>query len=213
MMGKSLSSALLLLTTLGLGVLFVESAQAAARQTASRHATLTKQTPTKQTAPAKKSSAAKAPTNTKSGAKSSGSRSGSGTTSKSATTSRAPSATTPGTTRSSGSKSGKRGARKTMGGRQRGQTAPTPERIGEIQQALLKNGAVNLEPSGKWDDSTAEAMRKFQAAHGLSATGKLDAPTLNQLGLGATTAGVAPPTPSIKTSSTSPTTSIPSIQQ
>ena len=99
-------------------------------------------------------------------------------------------------------KSGKRGGRKSGGGRQRGQTAPTPERITEIQEALAKNGAFEGTPSGKWDDSTAEAMRKFQAAHGLNATGKLDAPTLNQLGLGSSTAGVAPPTPSVKTSST-----------
>jgi peptidoglycan hydrolase-like protein with peptidoglycan-binding domain len=78
---------------------------------------------------------------------------------------------------------------------------PTPDRISEIQQALAKNGALSGEPSGKWDDSTADAMRKFQAAHGLNATGRLDAPTLNRLGLGSATAGMAPPTPSVKTSS------------
>lgn len=98
--------------------------------------------------------------------------------------------------------SGKRGAKKSTGGRQRGQTAPTPERITEIQQALAKSGAFEGTPSGKWDDSTADALRKFQAAHGLNASGKLDAPTLNQLGLGSSTAGMAPPTPSVKTSST-----------
>jgi peptidoglycan hydrolase-like protein with peptidoglycan-binding domain len=86
-------------------------------------------------------------------------------------------------------------------GRQRGQMAPTPERITEIQQALAKNGALAGEPSGKWDDSTSDAMRKFQAAHGLNPSGKLDAPTLNQLGLGSATAGVAPPTPMVRTSS------------
>jgi hypothetical protein len=101
---------------------------------------------------------------------------------------------------SANSKSGKRGANKSVGGRQRGQMAPTPERITEIQQALAKNGALSGEPSGKWDDSTTEAMRKFQAARGLNATGKLDAPTLNQLGLGASTAGIA--APAVKTSST-----------
>jgi peptidoglycan hydrolase-like protein with peptidoglycan-binding domain len=79
-------------------------------------------------------------------------------------------------------------------GRQRGQ-------ITEIQQALAKNGALAGEPSGKWDDSTSDAMRKFQAAHGLNPSGKLDAPTLNQLGLGSATAGVAPPTPMVRTSS------------
>jgi peptidoglycan hydrolase-like protein with peptidoglycan-binding domain len=38
-------------------------------------------------------------------------------------------------------------------------------------------------------------MRKFQATHGLSPNGRLDAPTLQRLGLGSQTAGVAAPTP------------------
>jgi len=77
----------------------------------------------------------------------------------------------------------------------KGQAAPTPERINEIQTALAKKGAYDGEPSGKWDDSTADAMRKFQASHGLNPSGKLDAPTLQKLGLGSETAGVAAPTP------------------
>jgi peptidoglycan hydrolase-like protein with peptidoglycan-binding domain len=65
---------------------------------------------------------------------------------------------------------------------------------------LAKNGALSGEPSGKWDDSTTEGMRKFQAAHGLNPTGKLDALTLRQLGLGSTTAGMGAPTISSKAS-------------
>jgi peptidoglycan hydrolase-like protein with peptidoglycan-binding domain len=38
-------------------------------------------------------------------------------------------------------------------------------------------------------------MRKFQASHGLNPTGRLDALTLQKLGLGSQTAGVAAPTP------------------
>src|SRR5690242_171998 len=67
--------------------------------------------------------------------------------------------------------------------RERGQKAPTPDRIAEIQQALAKNGAYTGTPNGKWDDSTEDALRKFQESHGLNATGKLDARTLQQLGL------------------------------
>jgi len=70
-----------------------------------------------------------------------------------------------------------------------------PERISEIQAALAKNGVFEGEPTGKWDDSTSAAMRKYQAAHGLNPTGKLDALTLHKLGLGSETAGVAAPTP------------------
>jgi len=84
--------------------------------------------------------------------------------------------------------------------RERGQKAPAPERISEIQQALAKDGSFSGKPSGKWDDSTVEAMRKFQASHGLNPSGKLDAATLQKLGLGSQTAGVAAPVPPVATS-------------
>jgi peptidoglycan hydrolase-like protein with peptidoglycan-binding domain len=91
------------------------------------------------------------------------------------------------------SKSGKRSSSKSK--RVKGQAAPTPERINEIQGALAKNGAFAGEPTGKWDDSTVEAMRKFQASHGLNPSGKMDALTLQKLGLGSGTAGMGVPTP------------------
>jgi peptidoglycan hydrolase-like protein with peptidoglycan-binding domain len=84
--------------------------------------------------------------------------------------------------------------------RERGQKAPAPERISEIQQALAKDGSFSGSPNGKWDDSTVEAMRKFQAGHGLNPSGKLDAATLQKLGLGSQTAGVAAPMPPVATS-------------
>jgi peptidoglycan hydrolase-like protein with peptidoglycan-binding domain len=102
--------------------------------------------------------------------------------------------------KSSVTKSGKRTSSKPSSRHAPGQKAPTPERITEIQQALAKNGALSGEPSGKWDDSTTEGMRKFQAAHGLNPSGKLDALTLRQLGLGSTTAGMGAPTISSKAS-------------
>lgn len=80
--------------------------------------------------------------------------------------------------------------------REHGQKAPTSDRISEIQQALAKDGSYTATPSGKWDDSTQEALRKFQEAHGLNPTGKLDARSLQQLGLGSSITGVAPPAPS-----------------
>jgi peptidoglycan hydrolase-like protein with peptidoglycan-binding domain len=73
--------------------------------------------------------------------------------------------------------------------RERGQKAPAPERISEIQTALAKEGSFNGKPSGKWDASTVDAMKKFQEAHGLNASGKLDAKTL------------APPMPPVSSSS------------
>jgi len=85
--------------------------------------------------------------------------------------------------------------------RERGQKVPAPERISEIQQALAKDGSFAGTASGKWDDSTVEAMKKFQAGHGLNPSGKLDALTLQKLGLGSQTAGVAAPIPPIATTS------------
>ena len=80
--------------------------------------------------------------------------------------------------------------------RERGQKAPTSDRISEIQQALAKDGSFTGKPNGKWDDSTVDAMKRFQETHGLNPSGKLDAKTLQQLGLGSSIAGAAPPAPS-----------------
>jgi hypothetical protein len=44
-------------------------------------------------------------------------------------------------------------------------------------------------------------MKKFQAGHGLNPSGKLDALTLQKLGLGSQTAGVAAPMPPVTSSS------------
>lgn len=93
-----------------------------------------------------------------------------------------------------------RGKSKKSSRRERGQKAPTPDRITEIQQALAKDGSFTGKPNGKWDDASTEATRKFQEGHGLNPTGKLDAKTLQQLGLGSATAGIAPPMPPVSSS-------------
>jgi peptidoglycan hydrolase-like protein with peptidoglycan-binding domain len=97
--------------------------------------------------------------------------------------------------------------------RERGQKTPTPDRITEIQQALATNGSFAGKPNGKWDASTIEAMRKFQTAHGLNATGKLDALTLQKLGLGSQTAGVAAPLPPVSSSLNSNSSAAPNGAQ
>jgi hypothetical protein len=95
-------------------------------------------------------------------------------------------------TKTTNSKSSKKSSRSK---KVKGQAAPTPERINEIQGALAKQGMFSGEPTGKWDDSTMDAMKKFQATNHLNPTGKLDAPTLQKLGFGSETAGIAAPTP------------------
>jgi peptidoglycan hydrolase-like protein with peptidoglycan-binding domain len=87
----------------------------------------------------------------------------------------------------------------------KGQAVPTPDRIKEIQTALQKDGSYEGEPTGKWDNSTADAMRKYQDKNGIAPTGKIDAATLNKLGLGSDTAGKGAPVPAATaTSSPSP---------
>jgi peptidoglycan hydrolase-like protein with peptidoglycan-binding domain len=85
--------------------------------------------------------------------------------------------------------------------RERGQKEPAPERISEIQTALAKDGSFSGKPTGKWDASTVDAVKKFQESHGLNPSGKLDAKTLQKLGLGSQTAGLAPPMPPVNSSS------------
>lgn len=85
--------------------------------------------------------------------------------------------------------------------RVRRQSAPTAERIREIQSALAKAGHYQATPTGKWDKASVEAMKAFQEANGLRASGKLNARSLQLLGLGSETAGLAPPrTPTAVTS-------------
>ena len=87
----------------------------------------------------------------------------------------------------------KKSAKKRTSSRSRSQEAPTTDRIREIQEALARAGKYPSAPTGKWDTATSEAMRSFQEEQGLKLTGKLDALTLQRLGLGSPVAGVAPP--------------------
>lgn len=86
----------------------------------------------------------------------------------------------------------------------KGQAAPTPDRIKEIQAALQKDGSYSGEPTGKWDSATADAMRKYQDKNGINATGKIDAISLNKMGLGSETAGKGAPVPAAGSSTTAP---------
>jgi hypothetical protein len=77
------------------------------------------------------------------------------------------------------------------------QKVPTPDRITEIQSALARGGFYQNDPNGKWDSTSVLAMQKFQSANGIEASGKLDAPSLQKLGLGSDIAGVSAPKPPV----------------
>lgn len=90
------------------------------------------------------------------------------------------------------------------------QKAPTPDRITEIQSALARGGYYQGDPNGKWDSNTVAAMQKFQSSNGLEANGKLDALSLQKLGLGSDIAGVSAPKQPAKPSGTASLTPSPS---
>lgn len=73
--------------------------------------------------------------------------------------------------------------------------APSKERTTQIQAALARGGYYKGDPTGRWDADTVAAVQKFQSANNIDASGKLDAPTLQKLGLGSDIAGVAAPKP------------------
>ena len=65
----------------------------------------------------------------------------------------------------------------------RGQRDIEPSRVIEIQTALATAGYYKDQPSGKWDQSTTQAMSAYQEANGFKVTGKPDALSLKKLGL------------------------------
>jgi len=84
------------------------------------------------------------------------------------------------------------------------QLAPDPARIKEIQQALAREGFYKGEPTGKWDEESMAAMKNFQQAKGLQPTGKIEALSLQKLGLGSAVAGLAAPSAASQPAQTAP---------
>jgi murein L,D-transpeptidase YcbB/YkuD len=58
-----------------------------------------------------------------------------------------------------------------------------PERVTEIQKALIKAGYLDGPTTGQYDDKTIDAMKEFQADNGLPETGAVSAPALKKLGV------------------------------
>lgn len=66
----------------------------------------------------------------------------------------------------------------------RGQQAIDGGRARQIQAALIREHYMTGEPSGKWDDSTQQAMRRYQADQGWQNKSIPDSRALIRLGLG-----------------------------
>ena len=68
--------------------------------------------------------------------------------------------------------------------RVRGQQAIAPERVTEIQQALIREHYLSGDATGKWDATTIAAMQKFQGDQGWQTKLMPDSRALKKLGLG-----------------------------
>jgi len=80
--------------------------------------------------------------------------------------------------RSSSHRTGKRKATA------RGQQKIDPQRSQEIQEALIREHYLSGEAGGTWNQSSEEAMRRYQADHGWQSKTVPDARALISLGLG-----------------------------
>jgi hypothetical protein len=75
----------------------------------------------------------------------------------------------------------KSGKRKTTA---RGQQKIEPERAQAIQEALIREHYMTGEAAGTWNQSSEDAMRRYQADHGWQSKTVPDARALISLGLG-----------------------------
>jgi peptidoglycan hydrolase-like protein with peptidoglycan-binding domain len=73
---------------------------------------------------------------------------------------------------------------KTRTSKKRGQKAIEAERTQQIQEALIREHYLKGEPSGKWDDATQAALRRYQAEQGWQSKTVPDSRALIKLGLG-----------------------------
>ena len=68
--------------------------------------------------------------------------------------------------------------------RQRGQQAIEPERVTEIQQALIREHYLDGEATGEWNQATRDALIRFQSDNRWQTKVLPDARALIKLGLG-----------------------------
>lgn len=81
-----------------------------------------------------------------------------------------------------GSRNSRRNAVKPS--RLHGQQAIQPERVTEIQQALIREHYLSKEADGRWDAETEAAMQKYQADQGWQTKLMPDSRAIKKLGLG-----------------------------
>jgi len=93
--------------------------------------------------------------------------------------------------KSASAKSGKKG--KSFKSASKGQSGIDSERTTQIQQALIREHYLSGEPTGKWDQSTKDALVKFQEDNGWQTKSVPDSRALIKLGLGPDKKGLLNP--------------------
>jgi len=87
------------------------------------------------------------------------------------------------TSHSSSSKSHK-SLKRSKSRRSRGQKSIQDDRARDIQTALIREKYLTGEPSGKWDQTTKDAMARYQSDNGWQTKSLPDSRALIKLGLG-----------------------------
>src|ERR1022692_1745845 len=76
------------------------------------------------------------------------------------------------------------------------QMSPTPDRYREIQGALASKGFLKPEDAtGTWNQTSSDALKKFQTEQNLESSGKINSLSLIALGLGPHRDPAPPPPP------------------
>jgi hypothetical protein len=88
------------------------------------------------------------------------------------------------TSSSSQTATGKKSSRRRKSTKLKGQQKIDPERARSIQEALIREHYLTGEPSGTWNQTSEDAMRKYQADHGWQSKTVPDSRALISLGLG-----------------------------
>ena len=120
-----------------------------------------------------------------------------------ATTTSKPSTTSSKSHKSSKSKkstSSKSGKKKSAKSTAHGQHGIDQTRTLQIQEALVREHYLTGEPSGNWDQSTKDALARFQEANGWQTKSVPDSRALIKLGLGPDQKGLLNPDTAVMTS-------------
>jgi len=91
-----------------------------------------------------------------------------------------------------GSRHGKK-SRKTASWRRKGQQKIDSDRTRQIQEALIREHYLTGEPTGNWDQSTKDALARFQGTNGWQTKSVPDSRALIKLGLGPDKTGLLTP--------------------